>query len=62
MPLQYSLGWASGLLDARLRCRVSCIASYMVYYVGCLKGVSKSGQVLFNGVEAVIILTLIILK
>ena len=31
-------------------------------YVGCLKGVSKSVQLLSNGIEAVIVLTLIILK
>ena len=29
---------------------------------GCLKGVSKSVQVLFYGTEAVMVLTLIILK
>ena len=31
-------------------------------YSGCLKGVSKSGQVLLNGTEAVLVLTAIILK
>ena len=33
-----------------------------VYCFGCLKGASKSGQVLLNGMEAVLVLTLIILK
>ena len=27
-------------------------------YVGCFKGLSKSVQVLFNGIEAVLVLTL----
>ena len=31
-------------------------------YVGCLKGVSKSVQILFSGIEAVVVLTLIILE
>ena len=31
-------------------------------YFGCLKGVSKSVQVLFNGIEAFLVLTLMILK
>ena len=30
-------------------------------YFGCLKAVSKSVQVLFNGIEAVVVLTLIVL-
>ena len=34
--------------------RVSCFC--------CLKGVSKSVQVLFNGIEAVLVLSLILLK
>ena len=28
-----------------------------VYYFGCLKGVSKSAKLLFNGLEAVMVLT-----
>ena len=31
-------------------------------YFGCFKGVSKSVQVLFNGIEAATVLTLIILQ
>ena len=30
-------------------------------YIGCLKGVSKSVQVLFDGIEAVMVVTLMIL-
>ena len=33
-----------------------------VCYLACLKGVSMSFQVLFNGIEAVMVLTLIFLK
>ena len=35
---------------------------YRDCYVGCLKGISKSLQVPFHGMEAVLVLTLIILK
>ena len=31
-------------------------------YLGCLKGVSKSVQVLLNDIEAVMVLTLLILQ
>ena len=34
----------------------------MEKYFGCLKGVSKTVQVVLNGIEAAIILTVIILK
>ena len=34
----------------------------IICYLGCLKGVSKSVQVLFNGIEAVMLLILIIPK
>ena len=37
-------------------------ADYRACYVGCLKGVSKSVQVLLHGIEAAMVLTLIILK
>ena len=33
-----------------------------VYYFGCFKGASKPLQVLLNGIEAAIVLTLIMLK
>ena len=33
-----------------------------VYYFGCFKVLSKSVQVLFNGIDAVLVLTLIFLK
>ena len=40
-----------------------CLKNYhRVCYFGCLKGVPKSVQVLFNGIEALMVLTLIILK
>ena len=45
---------------------ISCLASTsdgrLLCYSGCLKGVSKPVQVLLDGIEAVLVLTLIILK
>ena len=35
---------------------------YRVCYSGCLQGVAKSGQVLFNSIEAALVPTLIALK
>ena len=43
-------------------CGVDYRALFRACYFGCLKGFSKSVQVLFNGIEAVLVLTLIILK
>ena len=36
--------------------------TFLHCYLGCLKGVSDSVEVLFNGIEAVLALTLILLK
>ena len=44
----------------RYGCRCGC--RYRCRYFDCLKGVSQSVQVLLNGIEAVMVLTLIILK
>ena len=44
------------------RLSVAIGAENRVCYFDCLKGSSKLVQVLFNGIEAVLVLTLIILK
>ena len=41
---------------------VVSITHNRVCYFGCLKGVSKSVQVLFNGTDAVLVRTVLILK
>ena len=50
------------------RCRYIYIYIYvgvdvdMDRYFGCVNGISKSVEVLFNGIEALLVLTLMILK
>ena len=42
--------------------KLSRVVRYRACYFGCFKGISKSVQVLLDGIDAIVLLTLITLK